>query len=131
LDIFSTYVTDETAEVEGRWFPLDKKSKVLVASTGSSKYKRMLSKRLKSDHVDLKDSSDENEKCVTSIIIEVMAETLLLDWKGIMFKGVELPYSKTNAIKALSVKGFRDRINSIAAELESFLVKEEEDQGNA
>jgi hypothetical protein len=131
MDIFESYVTDETAEVEGRWFPLDKTTKVLVASTGSSKYKRALSKRLKSDHVDLKDSSEENEKFVTSIIVDVMSDTLLLDWKGVKFKGVDLPYSKANAVKALTVKGFRDRINSIAAELESFLVKEEEDQGNA
>lgn len=131
MDIFNTYVTDEAAEVEGRWFPLDKKTKVLVASTGSTKYKKALSKRIKADHVDLKDSSEENEKFVSSLIVEVMADTILLDWKGMTFKGEELPYTKANAIKALTVKGFRDRINSIATELESFLVKEEEEQGNA
>jgi hypothetical protein len=131
MDIFDVYATDETAEVEGRWFPLDKKTKVLVARTGNANYLKAIRKRMKDAQIATEDQSDDNEKLVTDLIIETMAETVLLGWKGMSMKGEELTYSKTNAMKALAVKGFRARISSIADKLESFRVKEEEDQGNA
>ncbi len=131
MDIFEQYATDETAELEGRWFPLDKKTKVLVARTGNANYLKAMRQRMKDAQIDVDDQSDENEKLVTDLIIETMAETILLGWKGMSMKGEELAYSKTNAMKALSVKGFRERIAGIAGKLESFRVKEEEAQGNA
>jgi hypothetical protein len=131
MDIFEQYATDETAELEGRWFPLDKKTKVLVARTGNANYLKAMRQRMKDAQIDVDDQSDENEKLVTDLIIETMAETILLGWKGMSMKGEELAYSKTNAMKALSVRGFRERIAGIAGKLESFRVKEEEAQGNA
>lgn len=130
MDIFNTYATDEVAEVEGRWFPLDKKTKVLVARTGNPHYLKALRARMKDNQVDHEDSSDENEKFVMGLIIETMAETILLGWKGMESKGVPLPYTKANVITALQVKGFRKRINDIADKLESFRVKETVEAGN-
>lgn len=131
MDIFEQYATDETAEVEGRWFPLDKNTKVLVARTGNPNYLKAMRQRMKDAQIDTEDQSDENEKLVTDLIIETMAETILLGWKGLSLKKEELAYSKANAMKVLSVKGFRERISGIAGKLESFRVKEEEAQGNA
>jgi len=131
MDIFEQYATDETAELEGRWFPLDKKTKVLVARTGNANYNKALRQRMKDAQIDLEDQTDENEKLVTDLVIETMAETILLGWKGLFLKKEELTYSKTNAMKVLAVKGFRERISGIAGKLESFRVKEEEAQGNA
>lgn len=130
MDIFETYATDETAEVEGRWFPLDKKTKVLVARTGNANYTRVIRQRMKDAQIDVEDQSDDNEKLVTDLIVETMAETILLGWKGLSMKGEDLAYSRANAMKALSVKGFRNRISGIADKLDSFRVKEEEAQGN-
>ncbi len=131
MDIFEQYATDETAEVEGRWFPLDKKTKVLVARTGNPNYLKAMRQRMKDAQIDTEDQSDENEKLVTDLVIETMAETILLGWKGLSLKKEELTYSKANAMKVLTVKGFRERISGIAGKLESFRVKEEEEQGNA
>lgn len=131
MDIFDTYATDETAELEGRWFPLDKKTKVLVARTGNANYLKAMRQRMKDAQIDTEDQSDENEQLVTDLVIETMAETILLGWKGLFLKKEELAYSKTNAMKVLAVKGFRERISNIASKLESFRVKEEEAQGNA
>lgn len=130
MDIFDTYATDETAEIEGRWFPLDKKTKVLVARTGNPNYLRILRHRMKDAQIDVDDQSEDNEKLVTDLVIETMAETILLGWKGLTLKKEELAYSKANAMKVLSIRGFRDRISGIAGKLESFRVKEEEAQGN-
>jgi len=131
MDIFNTYATDEVAEVEGRWFPLDKKTKVLVARTGNPNYLKAIRQRMKDAQIDTEDSSEENEKLVSDLIVETMAETILLGWKGVTLKGEELTYSKANAIRALSIKGFRTRISGIADKLESFRIKEEEELGNA
>jgi hypothetical protein len=131
MDIFDTYATDETAEVEGRWFPLDKKTKVLVARTGNPRYLKAIRQRMKDAQVDTEDQSEENETLVSDLIVETMAETILLGWKGLTLKKEELAYSKANAMKVLAVKGFRARISGIADKLESFRVKDEEAQGNA
>lgn len=131
MDIFSAYATDEVAEVEGRWFPLDKKTKVLVARTGNTNYVKTLRQLMKDNQIDPEDTSEENDKLVTDLIVQTMAETILLGWSGdFKVKGEALPYSKANAKKVLEIKGFRKRIGDIADKLESFRVKDEEDQGN-
>lgn len=130
MDIFSTYATDEVAELEGRWFPLSKKAKVLVARTGNQNYIKALRERMKENQIDPEDTSEENEKLVTSLIIETMAETILLGWKELEYKGEKLMYSKKNAVMLLEVKDFRKRIGDIADKAESFRIKQEEEAGN-
>ena len=131
MDIYEQFATDESAELEGRWFPLDKTSKVLVARTGNANYLKAMRQRMKDAQVDIEDQSDENEALVTDLVIETMAETILLGWKGLTMQKAPIDYSKANAMKLLAVKGFRERISGIAGKLESFRVKEEEAQGNA
>lgn len=131
MDVFSSYATDEVAESEGRWFPLDKKTKVLVARTGNPHYLKAIRQRMKDAQIDTEDNSEDNEKLVSELVVETMAETILLGWSNLLMQGTELPYSKANAVKVLSVKGFRARISSIADKLESFRIKDEAEQGNA
>lgn len=131
MDIYSSYATDEVAEAEGRWFPLDKKTKVLVARTGNPHYLKAIRQRMKDAQIDTEDNSEDNEKLVSDLVGETMAETILLGWKGLAFKGEDLPYTKSNAVKMLAFKGFRTRISGIADKLDSFRVKEEVEQGNA
>lgn len=131
MDIFDAYATDEVAETEGRWFPLSKKAKVLVARTGNPNYLKALRERMKDNQIDSEDNSDENEKLVTSLIIDTMAETILLGWKGLEYKGKPLEYSRANAVTLLEVKGFRTRVSGIADKLESFRIRDEVEQGNA
>ena len=130
MDIFATFATDEVAESEGRWFPLSKKAKVLVARTGNPNYIKALRQRMKDNQIDPEDNSDENEKLVTSLDVDTMAETILLGWKGLEYKGKALEYSKENAVTLLEVKDFRKRIGNIADSAESFRLKDEEEAGN-
>jgi len=130
MDIFSTFATDEVAEAEGRWFPLSKTAKVLVARTGNANYIKALRQRMKDNQIDAEDNSEENEKLVTSLIVETMAETILLGWKGLEYKGKAMEYTKANAVTLLEVKDFRKRISDIADKADSFRLKEEEEAGN-
>lgn len=130
MDIFESFSSDEVAELEGRWFPLSRTAKVLVARTGNANYLKALRQRMKDSQVDPEDASDANEQLVTGLIVDTMAETILLGWKGLQFKGKDLEYSLDNAKLLLEVKAFRKRINDISDKFESFRLREEVKQGN-
>ena len=131
MDIFQTFATDEIAESAGRAFPLDKTTSVTVARTGNPNYVKALRRRMEESQVDVTDNSDANEALVGGMIIDAMAEGILLGWSGVQYKGKDLPYTKDNARMLLGLKDFRERISGIAGKLESFRVKEEVVQGNA
>lgn len=131
MDIFSAFATDEIAESAGRSFPLDKTTSVTVARTGNPNYVKALRRRMEESQVDVTDTSDANELLVGGMIIDAMAEGILLGWSGVQYKGKDLPYSKDNARMLLGIKDFRERISSIAGKQESFRIKEEVEQGNA
>lgn len=131
MDIFSAFATDEIAESAGRAFPLDKTSTVTVARTGNPNYVKVLRRLMDENQVDITDTSDANEAFVGDLIIQAMAEAILVGWSGLTYKGQDLPYSKANAKMVLAHKDFRERISGIAGKHESFRVKEEVEQGNA
>lgn len=131
MDIFQTFATDEIAESAGRAFPLDKTTSVTVARTGNPTYVKALRRRMEESQVDITDNSDANELLVGGMIIDAMADGILLGWSGVQYKGQDLPYSKANARMLLGIKDFRERISGIAGKQESFRLKEEVAQGNA
>jgi hypothetical protein len=131
MDVFSTYASDEVAEVEGRWFPVGKDAKVLVARTGNPRYNQAFRKKLQEHEYDLNTGTPEADKLAEEILVQVMAETILLGWEGLKFQGTDVPYTKAQATTLLGVKDFRKRITVIADSLENFRIKAEEAQGNA
>jgi hypothetical protein len=66
------------------------------------------------------------------ILIDVVASTILLGWKGdITYKGKPYPYSKDNAKMILAHKEFMAAVMKVAEDMETFkVVKDEEDVGN-
>ncbi len=130
MDIYSTFATDEKSEIEGRWFPMGPKGKVLVARTGNPRYLKVLRQLMQDSQVDHEDTSQENEDLVTSLLVDAMAQTVLLGWKGLEYQKKPLEYSHANAKTLLTVRAFRKRISDIADKHESFLIREEAAQGN-
>lgn len=131
MDIHAQFATDETAELEGRVFPMGKTAKVKVARTGNPRYVALLRKRLEESGIDVNSASKEDEAAAELIFADVQAETILLGWEGLTFKGEPLPFSLANAKKLLAIKEFRKKISSLADNYESFRVKAEEGLGNA
>lgn len=131
MDIFSTYATDEIAEVEGRWQNLSKTAKVLVARTGNARYNAEFRKALQKHELDLGTGNEEADKLAEEILIDVMARTVLLGWEGLSFQGAEVPYSVEMAKTLLRVKDFRKRIAAVADSIDNFRIQVEEAQGNA
>lgn len=131
LDIFAKYATDPDREVEGEWFDLDEGARVLVARSGNRRYAKLLSKLYERHRKVLELGTDESEGRSEEIMIDVMAETILLGWEGITYRGKELTYSVENAKKLLGHRDFRRTINTFAEDMTAYLVKLEADQGEA
>lgn len=130
MDIFNSFATDAKVEVEGRWVPLSKDAKVLVARSGNQRFVELMRKTLKQNSVNLDDKSKENQELIEKLVLDVTAETVLLGWEGLTFKGEPLPYSRENAIKLLAVKDFRTKVQELADQGSAYLLRELEEQGN-
>lgn len=130
MDIFDTYATDEKAEVEGRWLTLSKTAKVKIARSGNEAYTAALRKKLEENQIDLMAGDSASEAAAEEMLAEVQAETILVGWEGLKFKGAVMPYSVANARKLLAVKDFRKKVMAFADSFEAFKAKAEVAQGN-
>jgi len=127
LDIFNTFATDEKAEAEGVVIDLGSGASITVARSGNDKYiERILFEGEKYKEI-LATKTPESKELDKKITIEVLADTILLGFKGLSFKGKTLPYSKANAVKILGIKDFRKRIVEEAGKFENYKALQEED----
>mgnify|MGYP000942096634 FL=1 len=131
LDIFAQFATDETLEENGTWFQIGGGARVLVARSGNRKYGKMLTKEVERNKKALDLNDDAADKLSEEIMISVLAETILLGWEDISFKGEVLEYNVANAKKLLAVKDFRKAIAQFADDVSAFKFKETEEQGKA
>lgn len=131
LDIFAQFATDETLEENGTWFPIGGGARLLVARSGNRKYAKLLTKEVERNKKALDLNDDAADKLSEEIMIAVLAETILLGWEGVSFKGEEIEYSVANAKKLLAVKDFRKAVAQFADDVSAFKFKETEEQGKA
>ncbi len=131
LDIFAQFATDETLEENGTWFPIGGGARVLVARSGNRKYAKLLTKEVERNKKALDLNDDAADKLSEEIMIGVIAETILLGWEDVSFKGEVLEYNVANAKKLLAVKDFRKTIAQFADDVSAFKFNETEEQGKA
>lgn len=131
MDLFKSFSTDAELENSGRWVNLTKTARVRVARAGNEAFNTALRKAIEKEGVDLKDNSKENLDLLQSLMIDATARHILKDWEGMESGGQPLPYTHENAVKALTLKDFRARIDKAADDFDAYRVKEEEAQGNA
>jgi len=131
LDVFAQFATDETLEENGTWFPIGGGARVLVARSGNRKYAKMLTKEVERNKPALDLSDDAADKLSEEIMIGVLAETILLGWEGVSFKGKPLEYSVANAKMLLALRDFRKTVAQFADDMSAFKFKETAEQGKA
>ena len=131
MDIFYAFATDASLETQGTWFNLSKDTKLKVARAGNTEYVNLLRKKLEDSRIDLDSKDDESNARAEKMMIEVMAETILLGWDGVKYQGADLEYNKANAIKLLQHKDFRRKVTGFSESFEAFRVKQEQELGNA
>lgn len=132
MDFKKVYNFDKEACEQGRWFPF-RGAEVLVARSNSKRYRDAV-KRHRAAFQSIIDarvplSDDQIEK----MTIEVAADAVLLGWRGFEEDGVEVPYSRDNAVRLLTEHPeFRDDIANIANSEDNFRIKAAEaDAGNS
>lgn len=131
MDLEKSYgITSESLENDGAWVELESGAKVKVGRKGNPRHQKAL-KRLLSPfkrYQRMQNIPEDVEKKLEAAIIEAMAEGLLFDWSGIQVGGVDVPYSKQNAIEALTkFKRFREDIEYLSDEAETFRQQELEE----
>lgn len=116
---FNQFATDEKAEIEGRWFPIGD-SQVLIARTGNPKYRDLVRKKLRSYVTSLKMGMlDENVQ--ESVMVEIIARTILLDWKGFTKGGEPYAYTVAAAQEMLGkFKDFREFVVTNADDMQNY-----------
>jgi hypothetical protein len=121
--------TDEESETDGVWVTLDSSSRIKVARQGNPNYRALFQKRLAPYRSAVRQGTLDEETAET-LLCEVMAETILLDWEGIEEGGTVVAYSKKEAVRWLSsYKDFKELVTSISEEMEVFRLQEDDDAG--
>ena len=128
MDIFTEYATNDTLENDGTWMEMGD-AKFLIARSGNKKYVRKLTKAVDRHKKLLDRKDDAADKLSDEIMIGVIAETVLLGWEGVAYKGAPLSYSVDNAKTLLGHKDFRRQIMELAEDFDAFKAVEEKEAG--
>jgi len=117
---FEKFATDEKLEELGRWFPVGEGASCLIARTGNTRYREMLRNKLGVYEQSLQQRIlDDNT--ADAVLIEVMAKTILLGWKGFEDKKKEVPYTVEAAIGYLTkYKDFRNFVARSADNMSAY-----------
>jgi len=131
MDFEKAFATDDKLEQEGRWFPVGEGAECLIARTGNTRYREMLRNKLGVYEQSLQQRLLDDETADV-MLIEVMAKTVLLGWKGFEMEGVDVPYSVPNAIEYLTkYKEFRNFVAKNADNMQAYKKHDsEENRGN-
>lgn len=122
---FKEFATDTVAEVEGKWFPL-KDAKLKLARTGNPRYREKLRVEL-NIHREAIDKGLLDLELNDNVMIDVLVDTILLDWKGFTDGGKEVPYSKQKAREYLTkYRDFREFVAATADKMDNFRTQAEE-----
>ncbi len=100
MDLSKTKLNIE-AERDGIWVDYDEETSFLVARWLNPQHKAFVQKAVK-PYIRKHRRSELPEGIAEQIEIQAMVETILLDWKGLLNAGKEIPYSKGEALKLLN-----------------------------
>ena len=126
MDIDSAFANPEV-EKEGVWVDYRDGSKVKVARIGNPNFTRLQDAKLKAHRRKQRAGTMESE-LETRLLCEVIAKTILLDWKGFTEAGKEFKYSESRAFNLLVERiDFRNEIVEFATSEENFHRGEQED----
>lgn len=131
MDI-SKFQTSKSAEEEGIWVDVDGNgTKVKVARINNARYKKYFQKITKPYKRQIRNGTLA-EELAEKLLVDALANTILLDWKGFTKDGEDFLYSVDNARSFLQESAdFRDFVSDAANEMENFRGEElEEARGN-
>lgn len=132
MDLSTIFSTDQQLEITGRWFNFGEKARVKIARQNNPKNREAV-RRVFAPYREATIGGAHDDTTAVKLLIEVMADSILVGWEGLTEKGQPLPYSKENAVRLLTnLPNFRDWVVTQAQRMENFKDKSmEEDLGNS
>ena len=124
FDVFEKFATDETKEECGAVVSLGEGVSLTIARANNSGFLKLIQEE--ADQVAEKMvalSEKDAEALDRQTMLEVLAKTVLLGWKGVAYKGKIIKYSVDNAVKLLAHKDFRKLVMEHANDFEHYRAK--------
>ena len=114
MDFFAEFAVNETAAKEGVFVPYSGDVEFKIAKTGTRTYRNFASPLFQRNERILKQKGDAAEDKATELIITVMANVVLVGWRGdLKYQGQPLGESPAEkAKKLLAHEGFRDWVDA-------------------
>lgn len=127
MDLKKNYATDKAAEISGIEKDFGDGLFIKIARIGNAEYKKFFQKLTKPHQKAIRRGVLSDE-IADRLLIEAMANKIVLGWRG-MFEGKEeIKYSVENCIRILTeYPDLKDQINEIANEMESFKMEDDEE----
>ena len=120
MDLRKEYGTDKNKELTGVWEDFGNGCTVLIARIGNENYAKVFRRISKPYQNAIRRQSLGNEKA-DELLIQAMAECIVLDWKGLKEDGKTIKYSKEECVRILKeYKDFRDQVSELATSMELF-----------
>lgn len=128
LDIFTEFAVAD----DGVWVPYKGDVEFLIARADNPKFRRRISYFYEKNRRLLDSKGDAAEAKSNEIMATVMAETILMDWKGkVKIQGEVVQYNKANAARLLAVPMFREWVTKMSKDEHAYkVVKDAEDAEN-
>jgi len=123
FDFDLSFAANSDLEENGAWDEISMDGQTLevkIARKNNLQYKKMLRSLMTRNKRKLERENETSVELFEKIIIEVMASTILLDWKELSVGGELLEYSTKNAKLVLSNEDFRKEIDILSEDFELF-----------
>lgn len=133
MDFYKAFATDTELETSGRWVQFDGKTSFKIAREGNAKFSAAFQAEYQKNRAALSTKDDSSEAVAETLMVRVMAKTILVDWSGpVVFNGEDLgAYSREGAEKLLALKEFRAWVSQQAGDMASYKkFRDAEDEKN-
>ena len=119
--------TDKVKEKEGVWQDMGDGLKMRIARIGNPKYQKRFEALSKPHRRALRRGTLSNE-IAEKLLVQCIAETIVLDWEGVEENGKETPFSVENAVRILlEYPELRKYVEDIANEMEGYKAEDDEE----
>mgnify|MGYP001161371313 CR=1 len=112
----------------GVWVEHDETTSFLIAKLGNKGFQTAFKKRLQPYRRAYENGTLSAKKEV-EIMVECMADHILLGWKGLLLNGKEIQYSREKCVEILSMEGaeeFRDLITNYSTDVANYKTEQNE-----
>jgi len=126
-DVKKLFGTDSTKEQEGVVHEMGEGLKMRIARIGNPNYQKRFQALSKPHRRAIRRGTLADE-VAEKLLIQCLAETIVLGWEGLEENGEEVPYSLENCVRILTdYPELRNYINDIANELEGYQAEDDEE----